>query len=545
MISPSNTSRRQFMTAAGAAFAAATAGLPQATLAEGKAKYHRVDLMKDKRAKKMLESYAKGISRMLDFKPDHPLNYYRQALIHTLDCPHMNWWLFPWHRGFVGYREQIIRELSEDSEFAFPYWDWTAYPHVPEAFFGDNVLNLENDKYIKTYKAFKDQFNDPMSAFYKSLSDDQKKQLDARKMSTVEDFWNTVGNPKGPMFVDPNWDPSTGMTKVRQFTKDNPGLDNVAPYYAGKAVSAETIALGLSAPNFDGNDDKDKGKAGFSTAASAQHSIMSKGDRGVIEASPHNMVHNDICGFMCDNMSPVDPLFFMHHSNIDRLWEVWNQKQIAANKPTVPTKKDQLDLWNKELFLFYTDAKGDPVKKVTSGDYVSIGDFDYDYVSPLKAPKLPKPSGFANKLWQGTLAAKLPNLAHAARAEVELPKKLTEAAAEPEAPATFARITLQPGADTQGITFVVLVNPDVVDGKVDMNEKHIAGTFGMLGHDSSSHIDDETTFTVPLAGALKSLAADKKLDASKALNIHVVGLRRGAGAEPVDLKVGSITVGSL
>lgn len=534
------TSRRDFIATAGAAFAAAT--VPSTGFAQAAAKYHRVDLMKDKRAKKMLASYEKAIGVMLDLKPENPLNWYRQALIHTLDCPHMNWWLFPWHRGFVGYREQIIRELSGDPEFAFPYWDWTAYPHVPEQFFGTGVLNLTNPKYIQSYKEFKAQFNDPLSAFWKSLSADQLDQLKARQMSSEADFWSFVGPDKGPMFVDPTFPPSTGMNVVRRFTKTNPGLDNIAPYYTLKAVSQPTIDLGMSATSFDGTDTP--GKAGFSTAASAQHSIMSKGDRGVIEASPHNMVHNDICGFMCDNMSPVDPLFFMHHSNIDRLWQVWIDKQVAAGKPTVPTDPTQLALWKKELFLFFTDIKGKPVTKVTSGDYIEIGDFNYDYPAPLKSKPF-KPSGFANKLWQGTLAAKLPNLGQMAKAEVMLPEKLTAVAGQQEAPTTFARITLQAGADTKGVTFVVLVNPTVTDGKIDMNDNNVAGSFGTLGHDSAGHIDGEVTFTVPLGGALKSLSAANNLDAAKALNVHVVALRRGAEAEPVDLKVSAITVGAL
>jgi len=43
-----------------------------------------------------------------------------------------------------------------------------------------------------------------------------------------------------------------------------------------------------------------------------------------LEAAPHNGVHNLIGGAM-DNLavSPRDPIFWLHHANIDRLWDAW------------------------------------------------------------------------------------------------------------------------------------------------------------------------------------------------------------------------------
>ena len=44
----------------------------------------------------------------------------------------------------------------------------------------------------------------------------------------------------------------------------------------------------------------------------------------VIEALPHNRVHNLIGGAMGSiKISPKDPLFWVHHANIDRLWVAW------------------------------------------------------------------------------------------------------------------------------------------------------------------------------------------------------------------------------
>jgi tyrosinase len=41
---------------------------------------------------------------------------------------------------------------------------------------------------------------------------------------------------------------------------------------------------------------------------------------------PHNDVHNSVGGVMSSMMSPLDPVFWVHHANIDRLWWEWNRR---------------------------------------------------------------------------------------------------------------------------------------------------------------------------------------------------------------------------
>jgi tyrosinase len=42
-----------------------------------------------------------------------------------------------------------------------------------------------------------------------------------------------------------------------------------------------------------------------------------------IEDAPHNPVHDIIGGVMADMQSPIDPIFWLHHANVDRLWVAW------------------------------------------------------------------------------------------------------------------------------------------------------------------------------------------------------------------------------
>lgn len=41
------------------------------------------------------------------------------------------------------------------------------------------------------------------------------------------------------------------------------------------------------------------------------------------EDAPHNPVHDIIGGWMADLQSPTDPIFWLHHANVDRLWVAW------------------------------------------------------------------------------------------------------------------------------------------------------------------------------------------------------------------------------
>jgi|GEM_PF-1383720 len=64
------------------------------------------------------------------------------------------------------------------------------------------------------------------------------------------------------------------------------------------------------------------GFGGASAASGTVNGASSK--RGRMEQNPHNTVHVDIGGLMGDPRTAAqDPIFWAHHCNIDRIWEVW------------------------------------------------------------------------------------------------------------------------------------------------------------------------------------------------------------------------------
>lgn len=60
------------------------------------------------------------------------------------------------------------------------------------------------------------------------------------------------------------------------------------------------------------------------------------GATGRLEGSPHNYIHGSfIGGTMATYTSPLDPIFWLHHCNLDRLWFDWNSAGNAnSNDPT-------------------------------------------------------------------------------------------------------------------------------------------------------------------------------------------------------------------
>jgi len=70
-----------------------------------------------------------------------------------------------------------------------------------------------------------------------------------------------------------------------------------------------------------------------------------------LEGVLHAAVHQTIGGFMSKPLSPQDPIFWLHHCNVDRLWESW----AALHKGAIPSDS----LWNNHLLHeFY-----DPISK--------------------------------------------------------------------------------------------------------------------------------------------------------------------------------------
>lgn len=96
----------------------------------------RRDISKLSPTDPIIQTYQAAVSAMKALPSTDRRNWNQQALIHFNHCPHGNWYFLPWHRAYLLAFEQICRKLTGNSDFALPYWNWTANPSVPSVFWG-------------------------------------------------------------------------------------------------------------------------------------------------------------------------------------------------------------------------------------------------------------------------------------------------------------------------------------------------------------------------------------------------------------------------
>jgi hypothetical protein len=101
---------------------------------------------------------------------------------------------------------------------------------------------------------------------------------------------------------------------------------------------------------------------------------------GLIEAQPHNNVHRTIAGTMGTALSPLDPIFWLHHAQVDRLWVRWLQTGGGRANPTATN-------WLSQPYKFF-DPAGNEVTQ-TPQDALSTAELGYRYED--EAPRVALP----------------------------------------------------------------------------------------------------------------------------------------------------------
>lgn len=107
-----------------------------------------------------------------------------------------------------------------------------------------------------------------------------------------------------------------------------------------------------------------------------------------LEVTLHNTVHIWVGGDMVTACSPNDPVFFLHHGNVDRIWASW-QKQHGFPL-YVPGENESEDLlWHRITDTMFPLAASDP--PVTPEDVLLFEErFIYDKYETLPVPE-PEP----------------------------------------------------------------------------------------------------------------------------------------------------------
>jgi tyrosinase len=189
-------------------------------------------------------------------------------------CQHGSWYFLPWHRGYLLALEANIRaavvDLGGPADWALPYWNYFET--------GQSALPAE----------------------FRSAT------------------WPDAGT--NPLYVRQRYGPNND-SHVRVLLRD-----------VNLRAMQDTRFTGVTSggsPGFGGVD------TGFSHGGT---------HHGGIESQPHDMVHvlvggsdpanPTLPGLMSDpDTAALDPIFWLHHANIDRLWASWNQGPPAHRNP--------------------------------------------------------------------------------------------------------------------------------------------------------------------------------------------------------------------
>ncbi|HLO86090.1 MAG TPA: tyrosinase family protein [Nostocaceae cyanobacterium] len=190
----------------------------------------------------------------------------------------------PWHRFFLYKFEQELQKVVPG--VTIPYWNWTqdAYNPTASSIWADDFMggngDPQNNNIVKT---------GPFAA---------------GKWTTV----NADGTAKGGL--------------IRQFGVLFPGIP----------TPSDALAVVKEVP-YD--------QASWNAASKPSHRTRLEGfefPAGSTEVvfTFHNRVHGWVGGDMSIVLtSPNDPLFYLHHCNVDRLWALWqNYNPSQGYKPT-------------------------------------------------------------------------------------------------------------------------------------------------------------------------------------------------------------------
>lgn len=202
-------------------------------------------------------------------------------------CQHQSWFFVPWHRGYLVALEAQLREdivqHGGPPTWALPYWDY----------FGRG-----------------DEFDIPPAFTQQNMRD---------------------GSPN-PLFVTARYGPN-GDNVI--FVPTKAGMKkHPAPKHA---LVTETCLSNTAYTGSDGNTPL-PGFGGPLTGFWHGGNYHS----GNLEQDPHNVTHGYVGGFKSNTdyglmsdpgIAALDPIFYLHHANIDRMWAVWNLNPSHINPP--------------------------------------------------------------------------------------------------------------------------------------------------------------------------------------------------------------------
>ena len=198
----------------------------------------------------------------------------------------------PWHRWFLVQYEEALRQASNNPDIFLPYWDWerdAGNEATTTVLHKDTFGSYQGTTSVDGYSCCTDGIVDYQSSPFSSTA--RHGECLERTFSQSVEFSNEAAV----------------LAYITDYTQ-----------YGNNA----------------------RGRQGCN------------GFRCAWEGTPHAAPHNWIGEHMATYFSPDDPLFYMHHANVDRIWALWQDfsghDEISTTSYTVPDHYEG-NLLNSEM----------------------------------------------------------------------------------------------------------------------------------------------------------------------------------------------------
>lgn len=418
-------------------------------------------------------------------------------------CQHQTWYFLPWHRGYLISLEKNVRDAivaqGGPKDWALPYWN------------------------------------------YSDTSDPKARDLPpAFSRETMPD-----GSPN-PLYVEQRYGAAFGTLPLPEKDVTLGALRE--PRFVG-------VKTGGS-PGFGGVE------TGFSHSGSPS---------GALESKPHNIVHvdvgqskNGLPGLMAyPPTAALDPIFYLHHANIDRLWEVWIARDPSHTNPTAarwlkgPIGRGFImpmpdgsgwsfsaeDVLEPELDYRYSDTS-DPL----GGQPILAARFEKLNVAPPPSASMPDDTPPEAELI-GANADRVPLRGTSTQTRVQLADHGVRSVADNLRSAVAAK-SASPSLDRVFLNLENIRSKSdhvVIDVFVEAPgaEEHHAGTFSLFGAQRASdpdapHGGHGLTEVLEITDLVDELFASDGLDDLAHLEVHL--RPRNEVTDEDDVSVGRVSV---
>lgn len=287
----------------------------------------------------------------------HQMTVLRSRLELGHGIAHQNPAFLPWHRKLVLLFENAVRDVTQNPNFTLPYWDWADETSLPFVFRNDFMgpaVGDPNDNYAVSEGPFR--------------KGEYQLNLTASSLFNVAD----PNRPTAP--VDPlSMCPFTFLTRGPKHNPEDPSKPTDLPT-TEQVVRLLGVEVYDSEP-YDATADIEKSFRNYLNGAAdpGASNPMQQHER------LHNIVHVWVGGawtntaysgnFLAStetsfvgsmtaiDCSPNDPVFWLHHCNVDRIWASWQKKHPTS--PYVPVTGGKPG-WNldDELwpYILYKDS---------------------------------------------------------------------------------------------------------------------------------------------------------------------------------------------